>query len=131
MKKTIFVSLAVAGIVFGVAGAAQARSITHLVPAAQLNAFCANKPAYAHVNARFTRADGSVVTGTIECEKANGGRSGGSRSTLHDDNGNGRHDSMGERNEHNGGYGHERNEGNESLSHEANEGHEGNGDHDD
>ncbi len=129
MKKTIFASLAVMGVVFGAAGAAQARSITHLVPAAQLNAFCATKPANAHVNARFTKADGTVVTGTIECEKANGGHAGGSLNTMHDNNGNGRHDSMGEGNEHNGGYGREGNEGNESLSHEANEGPEGNEGH--
>ncbi|HHS81950.1 MAG TPA: hypothetical protein ENJ68_00385 [Devosia sp.] len=131
MKKTIATTLSVslaaslAALTLAVAGtsAVQARSITNLVPAAQLRAFCATRPANAHVSVRFTRANGSVVTGTVECERVSGGR-GGSLSRL-DDNGN--HDNgMGEGREGREGY--EANEGNESLSHEANEGYEGGSD---
>lgn len=124
MKKTLATTLSVslaaslAALTLAVVGtsAVQARSITNLVPAAQLRAFCATKPANAHVNVQFTQADGSVVTGTVECEKVSGGR-GGSLSSV---GGNGNHDNgMGEGREGN------ENEGNESLSHEANEGPEG------
>ena len=82
MKKTIATSMTVLGIVLVAAGASQAASITNLVPASELNAFCANKPANAHVTAQFTQADGTVVTGTIECEMASGNSDGSLSSVV-------------------------------------------------
>ena len=87
MKKTIAASLSVLGLALVAGSAVQAASITDLVPAAELNAFCANKPASAHVAAQFTQADGTVVTGTIECEKANIAGVSGTLTSVMDDNG--------------------------------------------
>ncbi len=87
MKKTIAASLSVLGLALVAGSAVQAASITDLVPAAELNAFCANKPANAHVAAQFTQADGTVVTGTIECEKANVAGASGTLTSVMDDNG--------------------------------------------
>lgn len=48
--------------------AVQAENINKKVPAEVLDAFCATQPVGSETKAQFTAADGSVITGEVECE---------------------------------------------------------------